>query len=87
LGYVFTGFINTHQQNKNYLNKSLPLLGDLHDMEQVIKQHDIKQVIIALEDKESHLTDALLQRLSEVDVEVKLYPNTKDIIAGSVKTC
>ena len=86
LGYIFSGYINTSQQAKTQLGKWLPLLGSTDDMEAVIKQHNIKQVIIALEDNESHLADSLLQRLSEVDTEIKMYPNLKDILSGSVKT-
>ena len=86
LGYIFSGYISTSQQAKSQLGKWLPLLGSTDDMEMVIKQHNIKQVIIALEDNESHLADSLLQRLSEVDTEIKMYPNLKDILSGSVKT-
>lgn len=86
LGYMFSGYISTSQQAKTQLGKWLPLLGSTDDMEAVIKQHNIKQVIIALEDNESHLADSLLQRLSEVDTEIKMYPNLKDILSGSVKT-
>lgn len=86
LGYVFSGYISTTQPAKTQLGKWLPLLGTIDDMETVIKQHDIQQVIIALEDNESQLADPLLQRLSEVDTEIKMYPNLKDILSGSVKT-
>jgi len=61
-------------------------LGSLEDLENVIKIKAIRQVIIAIERHESHLAEELLQRLSEADVEIKMYPNTLDILAGSVKT-
>ncbi|MDB5249327.1 MAG: sugar transferase [Segetibacter sp.] len=84
LGYTFSGYVNT-SPSKNTVNKSLPLLGTIDDLETTIKSYSIKQVIIALENKESHLTDNLLQRLSDIDVEIKLYPNAVDILSGSVK--
>lgn len=61
-------------------------MGHVDQLENVIAKHNIKLVIIALENKESHLTETLLQRLGDVDVEIKLYPNTIDILSGSVKT-
>jgi exopolysaccharide biosynthesis polyprenyl glycosylphosphotransferase len=84
--YSFTGFVHTGTVIKNVLSKSLRSLGSVDELETVIREHHIKQVIIALEDKEYHLTENLLQRLSEADVEIKLYPTTRDILSGSVKT-
>ena len=86
LGFVFSGYINTEGAARNHLGKWIPLLGNLEDMEQVIRDEKIEQVIIALEDSESHLAEPILQRLSEVDVEIKMYPNMRDILSGSVKT-
>lgn len=86
LGYVFVGYIPTGIISKNLLIRWLPLLGTLDELEQLIKQQHIEQVIIALEDSENHLAEPILQRLSEVDVEIKMCPNMKDILSGSVKT-
>ncbi len=86
LGFVFVGYISTGINAKNHLVRWLPLLGSLDETESIIKKQDIQQVIIALEDSESHLAEPILQRLSEVDVEIKMYPNIKDILSGSVKT-
>jgi exopolysaccharide biosynthesis polyprenyl glycosylphosphotransferase len=86
LGYVFSGYISTTASSKNGLSKWLCSLGTIDDLEEVIHRQSIKQVIIALENKEGHLTENLLQRLSEIDVEIKLYPTTLDILSGSVKT-
>ena len=86
LGYVFVGYITTGLSAKNHIIRWLPQLGSLDEMESLIKAQNIQQVIIALEDSESHLAEPILQRLSEVDVEIKLYPNIKDILTGSVKT-
>ncbi|HEX8460821.1 MAG TPA: sugar transferase [Segetibacter sp.] len=86
LGYYFTGYVNIGIAGKNELSKYLPSLGTMAEAETVIKTHHIKQVIIALENKESYLTENLLQRLLEIDIDIKLYPTTLDILSGSVKT-
>lgn len=86
LGLHFAGFIKTGIIGKNGLSKFLPSLGSLMDLEVVINEKTITQVIISLENEESHLTEDLLKRLSEIDVEIKIYPNTLDILTGSVKT-
>lgn len=81
----FTGYINTSTAKSN-LSRLITSLGSVEDLEAIIKKHSIQQVVIALEKQENHLAEDLLKRLSEVDVEIKLYPNTLDILSGSVKT-
>lgn len=85
LGYHMTGFINT-KQNKNGLSKWLKSLGTLDELEQVTASEKIELIIVSLDNNEVHLKESILNRLSEKDVEIKLVPNTLDILAGSVKT-
>ncbi len=85
LGYHLTGYINT-SESKSGLSKWIKPLGNLSDLEMVIGQHSIQLVILSLDKNEYHLKEAIINRLSELDVEIKLVPNTIDILAGSVKT-
>jgi exopolysaccharide biosynthesis polyprenyl glycosylphosphotransferase len=86
LGYKLIGFIPANKNSKNGLSKWLQPIGSLSDIEHTIDEHEVQLVIIALDKTDSHLTEDLLDRLSEKDVEIKLVPNTLDIISGSVKT-
>jgi len=45
----------------------------------------VERVIIALDKSESELTEGIISRLSEKDVEVKMVPETFQILSGSVK--
>ncbi|MCW3113179.1 MAG: sugar transferase [Segetibacter sp.] len=83
--YFFIGYINTSTTKSN-LSRLITSLGSVENLETIIKKHSIQQVIIALEKQENFLAEDLLQRLTEADVEIKLYPNTLDILTGSVKT-
>lgn len=85
LGYVINGYISTDKSN-NGLAKWLNMLGTIDDLESVIQKHAIDQVIITPDDKESQLTESLIKRLSELDVDIKLHPHSLDILLGSVKT-
>ncbi|HVX51764.1 MAG TPA: exopolysaccharide biosynthesis polyprenyl glycosylphosphotransferase, partial [Chitinophagaceae bacterium] len=51
----------------------------------VIHEKNVEQVIIALDKAEQHEVDSLISRLSEKDVQVKLVPDTFEILSGSVK--
>jgi len=85
LGYYITGFVAT-ANTKGGLSKRLKNLGSLTNLKQVIIANNIQQVIVALENNESHLKEEIINELGEMDVEIKMVPNTIDILSGSVKT-
>ncbi len=86
LGYNIIGFIQTGLTNKNGLSKWLKPVGSIADLEKAIDQYSVKLVIVSLDEKEHHLAETVVNRLSEKDVEIKVVPNTFDILSGSVKT-
>lgn len=85
-GYQYTGLATTHESGKNGQHKNMPRLGTYREMETIIDNHEIRLVVLAIEKNEHALLDNLIQRLSEKDVEVKILPDTLDILSGSVKT-
>jgi exopolysaccharide biosynthesis polyprenyl glycosylphosphotransferase len=84
-GYNIVGFLSDDKSNKNGLSKWIPRLGPTDGIEQVIQEKKIEQVIIALDKTEQLQVDTLISRLSQKDVEVKLVPETFEILSGSVK--
>lgn len=85
-GYRYIGYISSEQNGKNGIQKLIPKLGSFDDLETIIDTHDIKLVVLAMEKTAQPQLEDLINRLSEKDVEVKIQPNTLDILAGSVKT-
>ena len=85
-GYNIIGFIAADHAQKNGLAKSLTCLGDLSVMETLIQEKGIQRVIVALDKNEEMLKEQVISRLSEKDVEVKLVPDTYEILSGAVKT-
>jgi polysaccharide biosynthesis protein PslA len=83
-GFKVLGFIPLNPAENN--NKSFPKLGTLAELEQVIDQEKIQSVILAINKQEQTTIEALIDRLSEKDVDVKIQPSALDILAGSVKT-
>ena len=84
-GYRFSGFISPTQVH-GHTKHSLPRLGNFNDLEKIILDNNIEQVIIALDDSHTRKTEEILNRLGQLDVVVKMVPDSIDIIAGSVKT-
>jgi exopolysaccharide biosynthesis polyprenyl glycosylphosphotransferase len=86
LGYQPIGFISTEVIVKNGLSKYLPRLGSTEQIENIIEENNVSNVIISLDKTEEHTIETLVNRLVEKDVDIKLVPNTLDILSGSVKT-
>ncbi|MCB9047474.1 MAG: sugar transferase [Chitinophagales bacterium] len=86
LGNIFKGFIYSTKENGNGMSRHLPQLGHLSELEQIIDEHEIEEVIVAVDTSEHHLLENIITRLSYRPVVVKIQPDLYDIISGSVKT-
>lgn len=85
LGFRFTGYFSNEVYPNNH-HKNMPYLGKLQDLETYLNQHRADQAIIALKHRHGPAVEQLIKLLSQYDVDIKLAPDTIDILAGSVKT-
>lgn len=86
LGNIFKGFIYSTKEQGNGMSHYLTQLGHLTDLEKIIDDHEIEEVIVAVDTSEHHLLENIITRLSYRPVVVKIQPDLYDIISGSVKT-
>ena len=87
-GNLFIGYIEVDSESKNHssLDNIMPLLGTLENLRALIEQHHIQEVIIAVEDDQKHLINNILQHLNAAaDLIIKITPDARDLIVGSVK--
>lgn len=84
-GHRMLGFLALDKISGNGLAKSLPCLGYIDDMETIIRQKNIQEVIIALEKTDHALMNKVISILTGHNVEIKLVPETLEILSGSVK--
>lgn len=85
-GYRYVGFITPGTNGHPAIDKLIPRLGNINELEKIIDEKKIELVVLALERSEQPILEEIINRLSEKDVEVKIQPSTLDILAGSVKT-
>lgn len=85
-GYRYSGFLTPDSNGKNSIHKLIPKLGTVDELENIIAENNIRLVVLAMERSEYEQMEDIINRLSEIDVEIKIQPNTLDIISGSVKT-
>ncbi|MCB0561073.1 MAG: sugar transferase [Lewinellaceae bacterium] len=86
LGYKFIGFVDINGQEKSELSAYLPALGQLDVLEQVVRDYNIEEAIIAIETSEHNRLREILNVLFDFDqVLVKIIPDMYDIMLGTVK--
>ncbi len=85
-GYRYAGFVTPDQNGKNGIHRLIPKLGSIDELERIIESNGIRLVVLAMERSEQPMLEKIINRLSEKDVEIKIQPNTLDILSGSVKT-
>lgn len=85
-GYRIIGFVNTNGTTGSSLPATMENFGRADDITAIINKHHIEEVIIAVEKKERGQLENILQLLSNQDVNIKITPDTVDIISGAVQT-
>jgi polysaccharide biosynthesis protein PslA len=85
-GYRVRGFISSQVNYNNESNGEIHFLGDLQSAKKVIDEHQISEVIIALQNDERSKLERILQTLAEKEVNVKMVPDKVDILSGNVRT-
>jgi exopolysaccharide biosynthesis polyprenyl glycosylphosphotransferase len=87
LGYKFLGFIDSNGNSNNVLAKYLPKLGKIEDIANIIREHKIEDVIIAIETSEHNRSKQILDILFDFGdkIIIKVIPDMYDIMLGTVK--
>ena len=84
-GNFFVGFVNVLKKESYVLSEHLPHFGSLGDIQNIIQEHEIEEVIIAIDSKEHAYLEKILYALEGAKVAVKALPDNYDIISGRVE--
>lgn len=85
-GYRITGFFNTNGNNGFQAPDSIKRYSDFKNLTSIIESEKIEEVIITVEKNERELLTTILQHLSDQEVNIKITPDTVDIISGALQT-
>lgn len=87
LGHDFIGFIDSNGNSKNELAEFMPKLGKINDLTRILREHDVEEVIIAIETSEHNKLKNILDLLFDYanQILVKIIPDMYDILLGTVK--
>lgn len=87
MGFDFKGFVTTNAEKSNLLGNTIPMLGTLNTLTDIIEKEKITDVIVAMEtsdhDKIKEVFDILFDHKN--DVAVRIIPDMYDILLGHVK--
>ena len=68
------------------LDKVMPRLGTLDDLRSIVEKHNIEEAIIAVEESgQSRISEILYALYCCGDIIIKITPDARDLIVGSVK--
>ena len=84
-GNIFKGYVSVNESTDPRLEKALSCLGSIDNVGEIIDCHAIEEAIIAVEKCERSMVATLINLLSGKKVIIKITPDTRDIIFGSVK--
>lgn len=84
-GYRITGFYNTNGKSVE-LPASIKKYDSNSNLSSIIEEEKIEEVIIAVEKNERELLTVILQNLSDQEINIKITPDTVDIISGALQT-
>jgi exopolysaccharide biosynthesis polyprenyl glycosylphosphotransferase len=85
-GNKFIGFVNVEGYDSYKLESYLPHLGELANLNSIVKEKHVEEVIIAIEHSENHTIENIITQLEDTDVVIKIIPVMQDILVGSVRT-
>ena len=85
-GYRITGFVNTNGNNGPALPNTIVHFENTENISAIITDNQFEEVIIAVEKKERDKIETILRQLSDKDVNIKITPDSVDIISGAVQT-
>ncbi|MDZ7374209.1 MAG: undecaprenyl-phosphate glucose phosphotransferase [candidate division KSB1 bacterium] len=87
LGYRVIGFVQTTPgPHKRQSVEEFPVLGHLRKLPQIIRQHQVEEIVVALEEDERRQLVEILDQCDGLPVGVKIQPDLYDIVLGQART-
>jgi exopolysaccharide biosynthesis polyprenyl glycosylphosphotransferase len=84
-GHKFVGFVNIYEKDNYCLCEYMPHLGSVDNLKNIIKEHQIEDIIIAVESQEHKELERVITKTEGESVIIKAIPDNCDILTGKVK--
>lgn len=84
-GLKFVGFVFVEDRSSYLLEEYLPKLGGVNEIKEIISEHKIEEVVIAIESSEHTKIKNIINKLHGEKVIIKVIPDMYDILIGKVR--
>lgn len=84
-GNKFVGFVNVEEYPAYKIQEFLPHLGNLSDLKRIVREHEMEEVIIAIERSENKTIETIITQLQDANVIIKVIPAMQDFLLGTIK--
>lgn len=84
-GYKIVGFVGMGSKANSVLSDYIPNLGDVKSVGQIIKNNQIEEVLLALDNPDNKSMLKLINDLLSLNVIIKAIPSLYDYLTGRVK--
>jgi len=80
------GYISVPDEDDDSLAAKLPCFGTIEELNSIIKEHQIKDLIIAVQNGKRKLIETIITSIGDNrDLLLKIIPQSQDYVMGSVK--
>ena len=84
-GFKFVGFVSVNGEDTSILKQHLPLLGNFKTLPQLIKNHQVEELVIALETTEHNQLSSIFTTVENESIFIKIIPDMYSIFTRMVK--
>lgn len=84
-GFRIMGFVSSNGGKHFIQEKNLNYLGHFDKIRKIVEDHNIEEIIVALESSEHQNIGHIITELEDCNVRIHIIPDMYDILAGSVK--
>lgn len=84
-GFEIIGFVSSNGGREFIQQRDLNYLGHFDEIQNIVKEHNIEEIIVALESNEHRHIGHIITELEDCSVRIHIIPDMYDILAGSVK--
>ena len=85
-GNKFIGFVNAAPYKDYKLEKFLEHLGHISDLKQIVKEHNVEELVIAIERSEVKTIEQIITEVEDTNVVIKVIPDMQDYLLGTIKS-
>ncbi|MAX80679.1 MAG: polyprenyl glycosylphosphotransferase [Crocinitomicaceae bacterium] len=84
-GFKLVGYVHVNGGKNDQIKDRLTHLGHVNDINDLIRQYEIEEVILAVESFEHNKIERIVTLLEDQNVNIKMIPDMYNILSGQVK--